>query len=102
MGTDLYAIKPYKILQLGKRSRNKFNNENDVIDSFQIYSDWRDSEIDTWPIELQYFWFKIYDYESAKNIIINIKKYYPKDKDLLNFATWLEKFDKDIIFKLSF
>ena len=30
-----------------------------------------------------------------------IRKYYPNDKELIRFASWLETFDWDVIFELS-
>jgi hypothetical protein len=101
MGTDLYALRKPNV-QLGKRTYTEMTRESIYIDSFQILKEWRDSDIETWPECLRNFWFTIYDYESAQTCIKNIKKYYPEDQDLLDFACWLEKMDKDIIYKVSF
>ena len=98
---DIWALRKTKI---------QFNNRNDLgdeylqkeyIDSYQIWSSWRDSDINSWPQCLQHFWWKIYDYDSAQLCAKKIKKYYPKDIDLLLFAYWLEAFDDNVIFELS-
>jgi hypothetical protein len=98
MGTDLIAVRKPK-LQVGKRDDLKKDNE--YIDSYQIWSSWRDSNINTWPEPLQNFWWKINDHDSAQSCAKNIRNYYPYDKELIRFAEWLEKFDTDIIFILS-
>lgn len=101
MGTDLYALRKTNV-QLGKRTYTEMTRESKYIDSFQILKEWRDSDIETWPECLRNFWFTIYDYESAQICIKNIKKYYPEDQDLLDFVSWLEKMDNDIIYEVSF
>jgi len=83
MGTDLFALR---------------KSDRECIDSYQIWSDWRDF---IWPECLQNFWWKIHDYNSAQICIANIRKYYPSDIELIRFADWLEKMDIDIIFELS-
>ena len=97
MGTDLIAVRKAKI-QVGKR---KEVAEDEYIDSYQIWSNWRDSNINTWPEPLQNFWWKIHDYDSAQSCVKNIRNYYPYDKELIRFADWLEKFNTDITFEIS-
>ena len=100
MGTDLVAFRKPNV-QLGKRNYTEMTKETKYIDSYRIQSEWRDSDVESWPKCLQHFWFHIYDYESAQNCIENIKKYYPNDEELLDFASWLGKMEKDIIYELS-
>jgi len=98
MGTDIVAYRKQKV-QIGIREEDI--TEKEYIDSYQIWTSWRESNINTWPVCLQHFWWKIHDYDSAHECINNIRKYYPYDKELCRFASWLESFDKDIIFELS-
>ena len=97
MGTDLVAYRKPNV-QMGIR---KDNPEKEYIDSYQIWTSWRDSNVNTWPNCLQHFWWKIHDFDSAQVCATNIRKYYPYDKELCRFASWLESFDSDIIFELS-
>lgn len=105
MGTDIVALRKQKV-QFNIHE-DELDNEypfpqSEYIDSYQIWKKWRDSDINSWSNCLQNFWWKIYDYESAQIYIKKIRKYYPNDIDLLQFAFWLEKFDDDIIFEISF
>jgi hypothetical protein len=86
MGTDLFALK---------------KTDNTVVDSYQIWKCWRDSDVNTWPKCLQYFWWHIHDHESAQECAKNIREWCPFDKELIRFAIWLEQFDHDIFFELS-
>lgn len=104
MGTHLFALrKPIVLLE----KRDDEDNDDEVllkrecIDSYCIWSSWRNSDVNSWPKCLQYFWWHIYDYDSAQYCATNIRKYYPNDKELIHFASWLETFDRDIIFELS-
>lgn len=101
MGTDLFALRKPKV-QLNRRedSDDEYPSR-EYIDSYQIWKSWRDSDINSWPKCLQYFWWKIYDYDSAQFYAKKIRKYYPNDIKLLRFASWLETFDEDIMFELS-
>lgn len=102
MGTDLIALRKSKI-QLQKRD----NHDNDVfikreyIDSYQIWKCWRDSDLNSWPKCLHHFWWHISDYNSAQYYAKKIRKYYSDDINLIQFASWLETFDKETIFELS-
>jgi len=98
MGIDLIATRKAK-RQVGKREEEVTKDE--YIDSYQIWSSWRDSNINTWPEPLHNFWWKINDYDSAQSCAKNIRNYYPYDKELIRFAYWLEQFDSEIIFFLS-
>ena len=103
MGTDLVAFRKTKV-QIEKRDDN---NDDDVlvkreyIDSFCIWKIWRDSDVNSWPKCLQYFWWHIHDYDSAEYYTKKIREYYPNDKELIIFASWLETFDEEVIFELS-
>jgi hypothetical protein len=97
MGTDLMAYRKPNV-QHGIREDTI---EKEYIDSYRIWENWRDSNINTWPKCLQNFWWKIHDYESAQTCATNIRKYYLYDTELCRFASWLESFDTDIIFELS-
>jgi hypothetical protein len=103
MGMDLFALRKSKVL-LEKRDDEDNNDEyleRECIDSYPIWSSWRNSDVNTWPKCLQNFWWHIYDYDSAQYCAKKIRKYYPNDKELIRFACWLETFDRDIIFELS-
>jgi len=101
MGTDLFALRK-PIIQYGTRDDSDKNEDNYLqIDSYQIWSDWRNSDVNTWPDSLHYFWWKIHDYDSAQYYAKTIRKHYPFDIELIRFANWLTKFDTDIIFHLS-
>ena len=99
MGTDLVAYRKPRV-EIGTREENT-DIKMEYIDSYQIWKSWRDSNVNTWPNSLQNFWWKIHDYDSAHECVTNIRKYYPYDKELCRFASWLESFDSDIIFELS-
>jgi len=92
MGFDLYAF---------QKDSDSDSDSKKCMGSYQIWSDWRDSEIDSWPKCLQYFWWHISDYESAQICAKNIRTYYSEDRELLLFAIWLESFDNTIFFELS-
>lgn len=104
MGTDLMALRKPKII-LDKRD-DEFDDEvypqRECIDSYRIWSTWRNSDVNSWPKCLQNFWWHIYDYESGQYYAKKIRQYYPNDKELILFASWLETFDSDVIFELSF
>ena len=102
MGMDLFALRKPKV-QLNRREDSDDDEylQRECIDSYQIFSTWRNSDVNSWPKCLQNFWWKIYDYDSAQFYAKKIRKYYPNDIDLLRFASWLETFDEDIIFELS-
>lgn len=101
MGIDLCALRK-PIIQYGTRNDSDTNEDNYIqIDSYQIWSDWRNSDVNSWPKPLQHFWWKIHDSDSAHYYAKTIRKYYPFDIELLRFANWLTKFDKDVIFQLS-
>jgi len=101
MGTDLTALRKSKVL-LGEKN-NEVYIQRDYIDSYRIWTDWIDADVDSWPEGLQYFWWKIHNYESAQYYAKKIKKYYSNvsNQELIIFASWLETFDADIIFELS-
>ena len=94
MGFDLYAF------QKGSDSDSNLDSKK-YIGSYQIWSEWSDSDIHSWPECLQYFWWHISDYESAQTCAKNIRTYYSEDDELLRFAIWLESFDNTILFELS-
>jgi len=100
MGTDLFALRKPKILLLNRDDIDE-NKERECIDSYQIWSNWRNADVNSWPKCLQYFWWHIYDYDSAQHYAKKIRQYYPKDKELILFACWLETFDTDVIFELG-
>jgi hypothetical protein len=62
----------------------------ECIDSYQIWTKWRDSDVNSWPKCLQHFWWKIHDYESAQTCATNIRKYYLYDTELFRFASWIK------------
>ena len=97
MGTDLIAYRKPNV-QIGTREDT---TEKEYMDSYRIWESWRDSNVNTWPVCLQNFWWKIQDYDSAQVCATNIRKYYSYDTELCRFASWLECFDSDIIFELS-
>jgi hypothetical protein len=66
MGTDLIAIRKSKILIEKRDDENDFFLQREYLDSYQIWKYWRDSDINSWPKCLQYFWWHIYDYDSAQ------------------------------------
>jgi hypothetical protein len=101
MGTDLMALRKPKVQLNMREDEEDEYPKRECIDSYQIWSSWRDSDVNSWPKCLQNFWWKIYDYDSAQFYAKKIRKYYPNDIDLLRFASWLETFDEDIIFELS-
>lgn len=96
MGMDLIAYRKPNI-QYGMRETRI---EPKYVDSYKIWNEWSDSNVYSWPDCLQNFWWKIYDYDSAHECARNIRKYYSFDKELINFACWLEKMGIDIIFEL--
>jgi hypothetical protein len=102
MGMDLFALRKSKV---SIKQMDDFDDEvhlqREFIDSYSIWSSWRNSDIDAWPKCLQNFWWHIYDYNSAQYYTKKIRKYYPNDKELIRFAYWLETFDRDVIFELS-
>lgn len=103
MGTDLLALrKPKILLENRDESDDELYPERECIDSYRIWAKWRNSDVNSWPKCLQHFWWHIYDYESAQYCAKKIRKYYPNDRELILFAVWLETFDTDIIFELSF
>jgi hypothetical protein len=101
MGTDLVALRKPKVQLNSREDEEDEYPQRECIDSYRIFSTWRNSDVNSWPKCLQNFWWKIYDYDSAQFYAKKIRKYYPNDIDLLRFASWLETFDKDIIFELS-
>ena len=89
------------IIQTGKRVELAIQ-EPEFLGSFRILRSWRDSDPLTWPQVLRYFWLGVYDHESARRCARNIRKYYPEDGNLIKLADWLEKFDKVVVFELSY
>lgn len=108
MGMDILAYKfadgrteMKKEVQLGKR-RPVEKDAKILIESHQIYGAWRNSDPETWPIELRYFWSKLErNNKSVKEVVRNIRNYYPVDTELLSFADWLEQFDDNVFFEIS-
>ena len=98
MGTEIVAYRKSKV-QL--KTREDAELQKEYVDSYQIWKCWRDSDVNSWPNGLQHFWWKIYDFDSAQLYAKKMREYYPKDIELLRFASWLETFDEDIIFELS-
>ena len=102
MGTDLLALrKPKILLEKIDDSDNEVYPQRECIGSYQIWSFWRDTDVNSWPKCLQNFWWHIYEYDSAQHYAKKIREYYTKDTELILFASWLESFDTDIIFELS-
>ena len=103
MGTDLFALRKPKIILENRDDENEDEPypERECIGSYQIWSSWRNSDVNNWPKCLQHFWWHIYDYDSGQYNAKKIRKYYPNDKELILFAAWLESFDTDVIFELS-
>jgi hypothetical protein len=102
MGTDLVALRKPKV-QFNRRddSEDEDYPQRECVDMYQIFSSWRNADVNSWPKCLQNFWWKIYDYYSAQYYAKKIRKYYSNDINLIKFASWLETFDEDIIFELS-
>jgi hypothetical protein len=94
MGTDLFAFRKSQVINI----HDEVYIQRDYISSYPIWSNWTDYE---WPECLQYFWWHIYDYNSGLEYAKKIREYYPKDEELILFATWLEKFETNVIFELS-
>jgi len=102
MGIDIFALRKQKVQLNSIDNLHEKLQQKEYIDSHQIWSIWSDSDINLWPKCLQQFWWKIYDYDSAQFCAKKIRKYYSNDIDLLQFASWLETFDEDTIFEISF
>ena len=70
--------------------------------SHRIFSHWRNSDNDSWPEELVMWYFHIHTPSDAKQHAKLFREYYYDDKELLDFADWLEYWsDFDIKFKLN-
>jgi hypothetical protein len=64
--------------------------------SHPIWPEWMKSKTESWPNELQLFWYAvpakymIYGSRGPEMIIANIRKYYAEDEKLSAIADWLE------------
>lgn len=69
---------------------------------FHINSDWWDSEIETWPEDLRFWYYHINTPDDAKEHAELFRKYYRDDINLLRLADWLDYWSGyDIHFDLS-
>jgi hypothetical protein len=58
--------------------------------SHPIWPEWKDSNKETWPKELQLFWYGISWSGEPEKVATGIRKYYAEDKNLSALADWLE------------
>lgn len=99
---EAYAARNEDAVQLGKRLPPGMEPKKEMMACHRIYRIWRDSEDDTWPIELQQFWCNIYDYRTAQKTIRAIRHHYGEDGLLLEFADWLDQFEEGNTFSVSY
>jgi len=57
----------------------------------KIYPDIYDSDEDTWPKQLKYWWRNIRNKTSARQVMENLRLHYNEDDYLLKVADWLEE-----------
>lgn len=111
MGYDLQVIfKNKSKVKYGSRSNptiiEKEINENEINHKYTTYfhidSDWWKSDVETWPDELQLWYYHINTPDDAREHADLFRKYYKNDIDLLRLAEWLDYWSQfDIHFDLS-
>ena len=111
MGYDLEVIfKNKSKVKYGSRSNptiiEKEINENEQNHKYTTYfhidSDWWKSDVETWPDELQLWYYHINTPDDAREHADLFRKYYENDIDLLRLAEWLDYWSQfDIHFDLS-
>lgn len=112
MGYDLEVVfKSKSKIKYGSRSNPVILKEELKIDdikhykydtSHRILSDWRKSDNDSWPEELEMWYFHIHTPSDAKEHAELFRKYYYNDTELLELAEWLEYWSQfDITFNLD-
>jgi hypothetical protein len=77
-------------VQIGKRRPIK-EKKPEVIDKLKVYPDIYDSPDETWPDELQFWWYHLDNRKRCQEIINNLRKYYLEDEYLMSVADWIEK-----------
>jgi hypothetical protein len=86
----IVALRPCKpLVQYGKRV--SIPKEKDEIVSFiKIYPNITDSDADSWPSSLQYWWRSMHFQDNPKFISKCLRECYGKDEELLRYADWID------------
>ena len=106
MGLQIWVSKPRSRVILGKRTNPPGGREPSKADAedaeafrklgqpdfAEMYgvTHWRNSDENTWPESLQFFWNWMHTSHDARVVAKDIRFYYPEDLQLLDLAEWLD------------
>ena len=89
-------------IQYGKRKPLK--DTNTIIDRIPITMDIHESNTDTWPHDVRFWWSRVKTCDDAQKYSLKLKEYYSQDEEIINIANQLETYSKlnNVVFDFKY